>query len=231
MTLVADGLVVGVDTHKDVHVAVVLDRLGRRLAVREFPASDAGNTQLARWLAGLGPVTDAGVEGTGSCDYRLARLLADMGLQVWEINCPDRSRRRRKGKSDPVDAENAARTVLAGEATAIPKDRRGFVGELRLLLLTRRSAVKARTQASNQIKAFLIDAGDALRASLHGLRKEGSGGPAPPWNPTMGCAARWLPWAAAGWPWTPKPASWSSRSPPCSPRTLRACSPATASAR
>ena len=171
MTLVADGLVVGVDTHKDVHVAVVLDRLGRRLAVRGFPATDAGNTQLVRWLAGLGPVTDAGVEGTGSYGYRLSRLLADAGLQVWEINCPDRSRRRRKGKSDPVDAENAARTVLAGEATAVPKDRRGFVGELRLLLLTRRSAVKARTQASNQIKAFLLDGDDALRARLHGLRK------------------------------------------------------------
>jgi transposase len=171
VTLVADGLVVGVDTHKDVHVAVVLDRLGRRLAVRGFPATDAGNTQLARWLAGLGPVTDAGGEGTGSYGYRLARLLADRGLQIWEINCPARSRRRRKGKSDPVDAENAARTVLAGEATAIPKDRRGFVGELRLLLLTRRSAVKARTQASNQIKAFLIDVDDQLRARLHGLRK------------------------------------------------------------
>ncbi len=171
MTLVADGLVVGVDTHKDVHVAVVLDRLGRRLAVREFPATDAGNTQLVRWLAGLGPVTDAGVEGTGSYGYRLARLLTGRGLQVWEINCPDRSRRRCKGKSDPVDAENAARSVLAGEATAVPKDRRGFVGELRLLMLTRRSAVKARTQTSNQIKAFLIDGDDALRARLHGLRK------------------------------------------------------------
>jgi transposase len=54
VTLVADGLVVGVDTHKDVHVAVVLDQLGRRLAVREFAATDAGNTQLVRWLAGLG---------------------------------------------------------------------------------------------------------------------------------------------------------------------------------
>src|SRR5215831_10802304 len=171
VTLVAAGLVVGVDTHKDVHVAVVLDWLGRRLAVRDFPASDAGNTQLVRWLAGLGPVTDAGVEGTGSYGYRLARLLADRDLRVWEINCPDRSRRRRKGKSDPVDAENAARTVLAGEATAIPKDRRGFVGELRLLLLTRRSAVKARTQTSNQIKAFLLDADDQLRARLNGLRK------------------------------------------------------------
>jgi transposase len=171
VTLVVDDLVVGVDTHKDVHVAVVLDRLGRRLAVRGFPACDAGNIQLVKWLAGLGPVTGAGVEGTGSYGYRLARLLADTGMRVWEINCPDRSRRRRKGKSDPVDAENAARAVLAGEATAIPKDRRGFVGELRLLVATRRSAVKARTQASNQIKAFLLDADDALRARLHGLRK------------------------------------------------------------
>ena len=171
MRLVSDGLVVGVDTHKDVHVAVVLDRLGRRLAVGEFPATDAGNCQLAGWLARLGPVSDAGVEGTGSYGYRLARLLTDAGLQVWEVNCPDRSRRRRKGKSDPVDAENAARAVLAGEATAVPKDRRGVVGELRLLVLTRRSAVKARTQTSNQIKAFLVEGDDALRARLHGLRK------------------------------------------------------------
>jgi len=111
------------------------------------------------------------VEGTGSYGYRLARLLAGRGVQVQEVNCPGRSRRRRKGKSDPVDAENAARAVLAGEATAVPEDRRGFVGELRLLLLTRRSAVKARTQASNQIKAFLLEADDQLRASLHGLRK------------------------------------------------------------
>ena len=213
MTLVTDGLVVGVDTHKDVHVAVVLDRLGRRLAVREFPATDAGNTRMAKWLAGLGQVIDAGVEGTGSYGYRLARLLADRGMQVWEVNCPDRSRRRRKGKSDPGDAENAARAVLSGEATAVPKDRRGFVGDLRLLVLTRRSAVKARTQASNQIKAFLVEADDELRAQLHGLRKARSG-PAPPWNPPMACGAPWPPWAGGGWPWTPKPANWKPRSPP-----------------
>ncbi len=171
MTLVADDLVVGVDTHKDVHVAVVLDRLGRRLVVRDFAATDAGNAQMADWLAGLGTVADAGVEGTGSYGYRLAQLLAGRGIQVWEVNCPDRSRRRRRGKSDPVDAENAARAVLAGEASAIPKDREGFVGELRFLLLTRRSAVKARTQASNQIKTFLLDADDDLRQRLGRLRK------------------------------------------------------------
>jgi transposase len=186
VTLVTDGLVVGVDTHKDVHVAVVLDRLGRRLAVREFPATDAGNTRMAKWLAGLGQVIDAGVEGTGSYGYRLARLLADRGMQVWEVNCPDRSRRRRKGKSDPVDAENAARAVLSGEATAVPKDRRGFVGDLRLLVLTRRSAVKARTQASNQIKAFLVEADDELRAQLHGLRKARFGRPCAALEPADG---------------------------------------------
>src|SRR5215472_10443735 len=175
MTRVADDLVVGAGTHKDVHVAVVLDRLGRRLAVRGFAASDAGNAHMAGWLAGLGKVTDAGVEGTGSYGYRLAQLLARHGVQVWEVSCPDRSRRRRRGKSDPVDAANAARAVLAGEATAIPKDRQGFVGELRLLLLTRRSAVKARTQASNQIKTFLLDADDELRQQLGRLRKASFG--------------------------------------------------------
>jgi transposase len=166
-----DGLVVGIDTHLDVHVAAVLDRLGRRLAVRSFPATDAGNAQLIRWLGGLGSVAIAGVEGTGSYGYRLARALTRHGVQVREVNCPDRSRRRRRGKSDPVDAENAARTVLAGEATAVPKDRGGVIGELRLLVITRRSAIKARTQASNQIKAFLLDADDELRARLRSLPK------------------------------------------------------------
>lgn len=110
MTLVAEDLIVGVDTRKDVHVAVVLDRLGHRLAVRDFAAADAGNVQMTGWLAGLGTAGDAGVEGTGSCGYRLAQLLAGRGIQVWEVNCPDRSRRRRRrGKSDPADAENAAR--------------------------------------------------------------------------------------------------------------------------
>jgi transposase len=167
----AEGLVVGVDTHMDVHVAAALDRLGRRLGVRSFPATDSGNAQMTRWLDSLGTVTDAGVEGTGSYGYRLARALTRHGIQVREVNCPDRSRRRRRGKSDPVDAENAARAVLAGEATAVPKDRRGAIGELRLLVITRRSAVKARTQASNQIKAFLLDADDELRARLRLLRK------------------------------------------------------------
>jgi transposase len=166
-----DTLIVGVDTHKDVHVAVLLDQLGRRLAVGGFPATDAGSQQLWRWAEGFGAVTAAGVEGTGSYGHRLAHFLVGKGVQTWEINRPDRARRRRRGKSDPVDAENAARAVLAGEVTAIPKDRRGVVGELRALLVTRRSAVKARTQAFNQIQGLLVEADDTLRAQLGKLRK------------------------------------------------------------
>jgi transposase len=164
-------LVLGVDTHKDTNVAVVVDRLGRRLAVSSFPATDAGNQQLWRWASTFGTITDAGVEGTGSYGHRLAWLLVSQGMCVWEINRPDRARRRRRGKSDPVDAENAARAVLAGEATAVPKDRRGVVGQLRALLVARRSAVKARTQAFNQLHGLLVEADDALRQQLIPRRK------------------------------------------------------------
>jgi transposase len=111
------------------------------------------------------------VEGTGSYGYRLARHLTDQGIKVVEVNRPDRARRRRKGKNDPVDAEAAARAVLAGDAHAVPKDRNGAVGELRALMVARRSAIKARTQATNQIRALLVDGDDELRSRLRGLRK------------------------------------------------------------
>jgi transposase len=90
---------------------------------------------------------------------------------VVEVNRPDRARRRRKGKNDPVDAEAAARAALAGDATAIPKCRNGAVGELRALVMARRSGIKARTQATNQLRALLVDADDELRGRLGSLRK------------------------------------------------------------
>jgi transposase len=121
-----------------------VDRLGRYLAAASFGTSDAANTDLVAWTRRYGQVTTAGVEGTGSYGYRLAQHLADQGIDVVEVNRPDRARRRRKGKSDPVDAEAAARAVLAGDACAVPKDRNGGVGELRALMVARRSAIKAR---------------------------------------------------------------------------------------
>jgi transposase len=83
----------------------------------------------------------------------------------------DRPRRRdqyRSGKSDPIDAELAARAVLAGTATGKPKDADGEVEMIRTLRLTRRSAVKARAQAINQLKNLLITAPEGLRSELCG---------------------------------------------------------------
>lgn len=162
--------VLGVDTHKDINVAIVLDDLGRVQVVNSFGTSDRDNRALVCWAQANGPITRAGVEGTGSYGYRLARVLTNAGIEVIEVSRPDRARRRRKGKTDLVDAEAAARAVLANDATAIPKDRRGVVGELRCLVIARRSAVKARSQATNQIKALLVDCDDHLRGRLHRRR-------------------------------------------------------------
>lgn len=97
-----------------------------------------------------------GVEGTGFYGAGLARYLRRRTGRVVEVNRPDRAARHRKGKSDPLDAEVAARSVLAGTATAVPKDGDDVVETIRILKLTRDSAVKAQTQATNQIKSVLV---------------------------------------------------------------------------
>jgi transposase len=163
-------IVLGVDTHRDVHVAAIVDEVGRLLATGEFPSSERGGQRMLVWARHHGILRRAGIEGTGSYGYRLVKVLGAAGVEVLEVNRPDRSLRRLRGKSDPVDAEAAARAVLSGEASAIPKDRDGPVGELRALMVARRGAVKARTQASNQLKALLVTCDDAVRSRLEGRR-------------------------------------------------------------
>src|SRR5664280_3109895 len=137
------GVIVGVDTHQDVHVAVALDALGRRLGELQIAATTSGYGQLVRWVRELDPAARFGVEGTGSYGAGLHRYLRRHGLAVVEVNRPDRSTRHRRGKSDPIDAEAAARAVLAGTATGIPKAGDDQVEMVRLLKLTRDSAVKS----------------------------------------------------------------------------------------
>jgi transposase len=127
------GIVGGVDTHKDIHVAAACDPLGRVLGTREFPTTTAGYRRLATWLAGFGALEAVGVEGTGSWGAGLARSLAAAGIRVVEVDRPSRQTRRRRGKSDTIDAEEAARAVIAGRASAVPKDRTGPVEPIRLL--------------------------------------------------------------------------------------------------
>lgn len=159
-------VIVGVDTHADQHTAAAIDGLGRILGVTEIPTTPAGYRQLVAWARGWGRFERAGVEGCGAYGAGLTRHLRDVGITVIEVDRPNRQHRRRRGKSDPADAEAAARAVLAGDATGIPKDSTGTVETVRILHLTRRSAVKARTQAANQIKDLVLTAPEAVRAQL-----------------------------------------------------------------
>jgi transposase len=133
------------------------------------PATSAGYAELLAWAHALGEVQAWGVEGTGSYGAGLARFLRCHSQRVLEVNRPDRATRRRRGKSDPVDADAAARTVQAGEATGVPKAQDGVVEMLRALRVARQTAVKARTQAINAIKALLVTAPSELREQLDGL--------------------------------------------------------------
>lgn len=158
----------GVDTHKDQHVTAVIDSTGRILGTEAFSATKAGYVRLWGWLCRYGRVERVGVEGTGTYGAGLARYLADRGVAVVEINRPNRQTRRQRGKSDTVDAEAAARAALNGEATALPKTSDGAVEAIRALRVARRSALKARTQASNQIQNLLITAPEELRERFKG---------------------------------------------------------------
>jgi transposase len=162
----AREIIVGVDTHKNVHVAAVLDTVGVLLDSSSFPATSDGYRQLIAWANGHGVLRRAGVEGTGAYGAGLTRVLRAAGVVVVEVNRPDRATRRRRGKSDAIDAEAAGRSLLAGAATATPKTADGPVEALRVLKLAKDSAVKARVQAVNQLKAILINADPVLREQL-----------------------------------------------------------------
>lgn len=164
------GVTVGVDTHGDVHVAAAFTTdLGRPLGHLEIATTPAGYRQLLHWARGLGTPVQFGIEGTGSFGAGLTRSLRDAGCHVIEVNRPNRQTRRTRGKSDPVDAEAAARAVLSGEATAVAKDDQARVGMIRSLRVARRSAVKMRTQIANQMHALLITAPTELRETLRPL--------------------------------------------------------------
>lgn len=165
-----EEVVVGVDTHADTHTAVAINGIGQVLDTVEVDACETGYGKLTAWANALeGTWQRCGVEGTGAYGAGLCRHLQGQGIDVVEVDRPNRQRRRRRGKSDPTDAEAAARAVLAGDATTVPKHRDGIVETIRILNLTRRSAVKARTQAGNQMKDVVLTAPDELRSELREL--------------------------------------------------------------
>lgn len=165
-------VILGVDTHLDVHVGVVIDAVGRVKGTRSIETNPSGYEQLLIWAQSFGRLSRAGIEGTSSYGAGLTRFLEMSGVAVVEINRPNRSRRRNRGKSDPTDAESAARSVLADDATGAPKAQSGMAEALRTLSVARRSAVKAKTQAVNQLRALLVSAPSLIRDALLKVKPE-----------------------------------------------------------
>jgi transposase len=164
-------VILGVDTHLDFHVAVAVDHLGRRLGESSVPTTVKGYERLLCWAKSFGPLRCAGVEGTSSYGAGLARHLKARGIEVLEVEHPKRRRPspRRNVNSDPSDAERAARAVLAGETSGVPKSGEGRVEMIRALRAARCSAMKARTQAANQLQGLRLTAPEQLLKRLRGL--------------------------------------------------------------
>lgn len=159
------------DTHKDFHHGAVVDAQGRHLGDQRFPATRRGYEALLAWLCSFGRLARVGVEGTGSYGLGLSRYLAAQGVAVVEVNRPDKALRRRKGKSDAIDAYAAAEAAASGRAQTIPKDHTGAVEAIRVLRETRAGAIKSRTATINTLKTLLTTAPDELGDQLCGLSR------------------------------------------------------------
>ena len=166
---VSTTVFVGVDTHKNTNHAAIIDHLGREVGDREFPTTAAGHVDLIAWITAAGKVERIGVEGTGSYGSTLATALRLSGLEVVDVDRPDRRSRRFHGKSDPLDAHSAARAALTGKATTTPKAHDGDVEAIRFLHNARHSAVKARAEAVTQLKSMIVNAPEGIRAELRQL--------------------------------------------------------------
>ncbi|WP_035780181.1 IS110 family transposase [Arthrobacter sp. H14] len=161
-------VIVGIDTHADTHHVAVITDYGKHLADQKFLAVGSGYREIAEYITEYGPVSAVGIEGTGSYGAELARVLAKEGFEIREVNRANRAHRRLHGKSDPIDAYQAAESVLAQRGTSTPKTRDGYVEALRVLRTARTSASKARTAVLAQISAVLTAAPEAIRAKYRG---------------------------------------------------------------
>ena len=159
----------GVDTHAEMHVAAVVDHLGGVLGIEAFETTESGYQRMLRWMRAHGDIRMVGVEGTGSYGAGLARHLSRAGIELVEVDRPNRQSRHRVGKSDPLDAVGAARAALSGVATGRPKSRDGNVEAIRVLMVVRRSATSERIVTLNQLRHVCFTAEPAVRRRFEGL--------------------------------------------------------------
>jgi len=161
-------IVGGVDTHKDLHVAAVVDEVDRVLASQCFATTRHGYKQMLAWMRTFGSLQRVGIEATGSYGAGLLRYMQKAGIEVLEVTTPDKHDRRKRGKNDDLDAQNAAH---AGKRTVTPKSRDGMIESLRVLKACRKTAVAARRVALQMIQNTIVCAPDELRETLRKMTR------------------------------------------------------------
>lgn len=121
------AIVGGVDTHKDLHVAAVVDQNNKVLGTQFFSTTRQGYRQMLAWMTSFGALKRIGVECTGTYGSGLLRYLQNARLEVLEVTAPDRMERRKRGKSDTIDAECAAHAAFSGIRTGTSQTRNGMM--------------------------------------------------------------------------------------------------------
>jgi transposase len=170
-SVLTPSVVGGVDTHKDLHVAAVVDENNRVLGSEFFATTRQGYRQMLTWMTSFGTVARIGVECTGSYGAGLLRYLQSAGITVLEVTAPDKMERRRRGKSDTIDAESAAHAAFSLIRTVTPKTRSGMIEALRVLNVCRKTAVAARRIALQMIQMNIVSAPDELRDQIRNLTR------------------------------------------------------------
>ena len=165
------SIIGGVDTHKDLHVAAVVDECDRVLDTRSFATTRQGYKLMVAWMRSFGVLQRVGIESTGSYGAGLLRYMQTAGVEVLEVTTPDRHDRRKRGKNDDLDAQSAAHAAFAGQRTVTPRSRDGMVESLRVLKACRKTAVNARRIALQMIQNTIIAAPDGLRDLLRGMTR------------------------------------------------------------
>lgn len=165
------AIIGGVDTHKDLHVAAVVDAKDRFIASNTFATTRQGYRLMLEWMRSLGEVQRVGVEATGTYGAGVLRYLQKAGIEVLEVTGPDKHDRRARGKSDTLDAQAAAHAAFAGKRTVTPKTRDGMIEALRVLRACRKTAVQGRRIALQMIGNTIVSAPDALRDSVRHLTR------------------------------------------------------------
>jgi transposase len=169
--VVVCSVIGGVDTHKDLHVAAVVDEHGHVLGSQCFATTRHGYKQMLAWMQSFGQLRRIGVEATGTYGAGLLRYMRSAGVEVLEVTAPDKHDRRKRGKNDDLDAQNAAHAALTGKRTVTPKSRDGMIESLRVLKACRKTAVAARRVALQMIQNTIVCAPDELRETLRKMTR------------------------------------------------------------